>query len=129
MMWQVMFATKVIVSIALVGTFSFAKPIPICTNIKSYQAYEVAVAVKNRCDSNGIKMSIKDLHKTFLPMMTDEFASVSDCNKDCFLLGTTNGISMKNCIEKNIVGNFVSSMMSSGTYNKQTCLNMKSRIR
>jgi hypothetical protein len=105
-----------------------SQPLPICTSIKSFQAYEMAKAVKDRCDPQGVSMSVDDLQRTFLPMLTDEFASVSGCNADCMLLGVTNGTSIEDCVKNSIVGPFVEAMMSSGEYNRATCEDMKSRI-
>ncbi|CAK8720364.1 MAG: hypothetical protein CDV28_1534 [Candidatus Electronema aureum] len=40
----------------------FDKPFPICENIKSYMAFEMATSVKSRCDNTGVAMEIKELH-------------------------------------------------------------------
>jgi hypothetical protein len=106
----------------------FDTPLPICSNIKSYQSYELAKAVKSSCDQQGVPMTLKDLYKMFLPMMTDEFASVSECNTDCWLLDSTSGISMAECVKNNLVGNVVRSFMSSAVFNKGTCEETRSRI-
>lgn len=120
--------------VLLLSSFTHAgglldKPFPICTNIKSYMAYEMATVVKQRCDPNGVVMSVKDLHKIFLPMMTDEYASVGDCNKDCFLLQATDNINMGDCVKSNLIKPFVNTAMNSGSYNKKTCIDMQSRIK
>ncbi len=80
-------------------------------------AYEMAVATKKQCDSYGVVMTIKDLHKTFLPMMTDKYASVSECNTACILLQATNGTNMGDCVQNNITAPFVNSAINAGNYN------------
>jgi hypothetical protein len=114
--------------LTLLATQVLAQPLPICTNIKSYQAYEMAKAVKDRCDPQGVSMIVEELQKTFLPMLTDEYASVSECNTACMLIGVTNGTSMGDCVKNSLVGPFVDEMMSSGEYNRTTCEDMESRI-
>jgi hypothetical protein len=105
----------------------FDTPLPICTNFKSYQAYEMAKAIKSQCDQQGVVMTIEDLHKTFLSMMTDEYASVSECNKVCGLLNSTSGISMGDCVKNNLVSRFVNGALTSGEFNKSTCSNIRDR--
>jgi len=91
-------------------------------------AYEMAVAVKKQCDPHGVIMATKDLHKTFLPMMTDEYASVWECRRDCLLLQATGGIKMGDCVKNNLTSPFVNSAINAGTYNNSTCKEMRERL-
>lgn len=110
-----MFGTKIIKHIfiaLLLSSFAnaeglFDKPLPICTNIKSYIAYEMAVVVKQKCDPHDITMSLKDLHQAYLPMMTDEYASVRECRTACALLQATSGIEMNDCVKNDLTRSFV----------------------
>lgn len=107
----------------------FDKPFPICSSIKSYMAYEMAIAIKQKCDPHGVVMTVKDLHKIFLPMMTDEYASVGECNKACLLLHATNNTNMDDCVKNNLTAPFVKAAINAGTYNSATCKEMRSKIK
>jgi hypothetical protein len=126
-MKKVVLGSLVFTSVVFAGVFD--KPFPICSSIKSYMAYEMAVAIKKQCDPYGVAMTIKDLHKTFLPMMTDEYASVSECNTACMLLQSTNGTNMGDCVQNTLTAPFVNSAINAGNYNDSTCKEMRSRIK
>ncbi|EXJ11404.1 hypothetical protein [Nitrincola alkalisediminis] len=106
----------------------FDKPLPICSNIQSYLAYEISLAVKSRCDNVGVSMTIKDLHQTFNSMLTSDDVSPEECNQGCLLLGATKGMSMSDCVKNVHVAPFVQGMMDSGVYSQDNCNHMRSRL-
>ncbi len=114
----------ILISIVALAKDLTSKPSATCTNIKSYQAYKMAKAIKGKCDVYNIIMSISDLHKTFLPMMTDEFALPERCNMEC----RNSSQNQKDCVEKRTT-KWVEEAVNSGIYNKVNCLDMKSRIK
>ncbi|MCI5226126.1 MAG: hypothetical protein D3918_05560 [Candidatus Electrothrix sp. AX2] len=97
----------------------FDKPFPVCGQIKSYLAYEIAVAVKGRCDPVGVIMEVKDLHTFFNSALTSKEASPGRCRAACLLLDTTQGLSMEDCVNNHFVRPFVDTMMEEGIYNKE----------
>lgn len=103
------------------------KPLPICPNIKSYMAYEMAVAVKERCDQNEVQMRVGDLHRTFESMLSEKEVSPSECNAVCLVV--SGKMSIDECIKTVLVSPFVDSMMLNGTYNKDTCEKMRARLK
>lgn len=106
---------------------TLSRPLPICKNIKSYLAYEISSAIKERCDSEGVSMPMKSLHKTFTMTLDDE-VSPSSCLAICLVLDTTQGTSMADCIRDSQVTPFINGMMGNATFNQDTCQQMKARL-
>lgn len=123
-------------SIALTLIFSSAqavagpltKPPPTCETVQSYLAYEIAVAIKGRCDPTGVKMKIPDVHRWFNKTLTEDEISPETCRTSCAKLRSTEGMGLAQCVKQVHVAPFVQGMMNNGAYNATTCNDMKSRL-
>lgn len=104
----------------------FDKPLPICSNIKSYLAYELSISVKGKCDAY-IVINNNKLQKTFEGMLTNNEVSPGECRATCALLEASNVISMDSCIKNNIVKPFVTAFLGNGNFNDATCNEMNKR--
>lgn len=105
-----------------------SKPFPTCPNIRSFMAHETATAVKSRCDTAGVNISMKKWKAAFESMLTEEFASPTECARDCLLLNATAGKDMASCVEENMTKPFVDGIVNSGKFDKTTCLDFKRRF-
>lgn len=123
-----LFTILISVSINITADSFFDKPFPICSSIKSYLAYEMSVAVKERCDEAGVVMKIKNLHNFFNSKLSSKEASPTECRVSCAILNTTEGMSMGDCVENIKVAPFVDSMMQNGTFNANTCRDVRNRM-
>jgi len=116
------------VSINITAGGFFDKPFPVCSSIKSYLAYEMSVSVKERCDEARVVMEIKNLHNYFNSILSSKEASPTECRVSCAILNTTDGMSMGDCVKNIKVAPFVDSMMQNGTFNTNTCRDVRNRM-
>lgn len=91
-------------------------------------AYETAAAVKPRCDAVGVVISMNKWKAAFHSMLTEEFASKSECTRDCLLLSATNGTDMAGCVRNSLTKPFVDTIVGSGRFSKETCIDFKKRF-